>query len=513
MAHLLPDIKLQFFDDNGDPLSGGKIYSYAAGTSTPLATYTDQGEGTPNANPVILDANGEANIWLGSSSYKFIVKTSADVTLRTTDNVAYIANGDITTGKIADGAVTTAKLAAGAVTQAKLADKTIETQALTGLPSSAISATALTGTLAIVCTGRPVQVGLIGVDATGTPALLKVSGPSTAAVNATIEIFRNLSRISSQTFGVEHANSYVLQEYTTPGTYEWTPSYSGIIYLKGCGGGGGGGRGGADQGGGTFAGGGGGGGSGFEYASITVVSGVIYEIIVGAAGAKGASTGAAGSAGGDTIIRRKSDGAELYRFVGASGGGGGGAAGGTAGAGVNGGGNGGAGGNPGGGASAAGSSTTNKSSGGGYGGGAGSSSGGYGGGGGGGGGAGNTLGGQSSQRTEGANKDGSNGNGGAGGGISVSNDAGVGGDYGAGGGGGVSSGGTPGNGGGGYMKLIDGRATPGDTINILIPASAINIIDKTAPSGTNNYTVKVFVNSSSVVLSKTGTVSLQAYEL
>lgn len=78
----------QFSDNNGNPLSGGKIYTYIAGTLTPTATYTDQGGATPNANPVILDSAGRADIWLNTSvSYKFIVKTSADVTVRTVDNV------------------------------------------------------------------------------------------------------------------------------------------------------------------------------------------------------------------------------------------------------------------------------------------------------------------------------------------------------------------------------------------------------------------------------------------
>jgi hypothetical protein len=72
-----------FYDDNGNPLSGGKVYTYLAGTLTPRATYTDQGGLTANANPVILDSAGRADIWLdNSASYKFIVKTSGDVTVK-----------------------------------------------------------------------------------------------------------------------------------------------------------------------------------------------------------------------------------------------------------------------------------------------------------------------------------------------------------------------------------------------------------------------------------------------
>jgi hypothetical protein len=86
MAVLMTPPKVQFLDDNGDPLSGGKVYAYSAGTSTPKDTYTDAGAGTPNANPVILDSAGRADIWL-SGSYKIVLKTSADVTISTTDNI------------------------------------------------------------------------------------------------------------------------------------------------------------------------------------------------------------------------------------------------------------------------------------------------------------------------------------------------------------------------------------------------------------------------------------------
>ncbi len=67
MATLFTDGKFQAVDSNGDPLSSGKLYTYAAGTTTPLATYTNEGGATPNANPVILDAAGCANVWLSTS--------------------------------------------------------------------------------------------------------------------------------------------------------------------------------------------------------------------------------------------------------------------------------------------------------------------------------------------------------------------------------------------------------------------------------------------------------------
>lgn len=87
MASLTPTPKQQIFGSDGLPLVGGKIYTYAAGTTTPLATYTDYTAGTANTNPIILNSLGQANIWLGTSSYKFSVYTSADVLLYTVDNI------------------------------------------------------------------------------------------------------------------------------------------------------------------------------------------------------------------------------------------------------------------------------------------------------------------------------------------------------------------------------------------------------------------------------------------
>lgn len=73
---LVPMPKAQFFDNSGNPLNGGFVCTYAAGTTTPLVTYTDSTGGTANSVPVVLDSSGRANIWLGTSPYKFAVYTA-----------------------------------------------------------------------------------------------------------------------------------------------------------------------------------------------------------------------------------------------------------------------------------------------------------------------------------------------------------------------------------------------------------------------------------------------------
>ena len=87
---LLAGAGWQFFDDNGNPLSGGLLYTYEAGTTTPLATYTDGNGNVANANPIVLDAAGRVpyQVWLTSGgTYKFILQTSLGITVWTEDDV------------------------------------------------------------------------------------------------------------------------------------------------------------------------------------------------------------------------------------------------------------------------------------------------------------------------------------------------------------------------------------------------------------------------------------------
>lgn len=101
----------QFFDNNGVILSGGKIYSYAAGTTTPATTYTSSTGATPHSNPIILDSTGRVpggEIWLAAgNNFKFILTTSLDVVLGTYDNVGSIAAGSALLANLSgDGAQT-----------------------------------------------------------------------------------------------------------------------------------------------------------------------------------------------------------------------------------------------------------------------------------------------------------------------------------------------------------------------------------------------------------------------
>jgi hypothetical protein len=81
----------QFFDNSGNVLTGGKLYTYAAGTTTPLASYTTSAGNTAHTNPIILDAAGRVpggEVWLTAQRYKFALYTSVNVLIATYDNIA-----------------------------------------------------------------------------------------------------------------------------------------------------------------------------------------------------------------------------------------------------------------------------------------------------------------------------------------------------------------------------------------------------------------------------------------
>lgn len=108
MGNLFNYPKFQAITSAGIPLVGGKLYSYAEGTDTAKATYSNEACTAPyaNANPVVLDSLGEAVVYIPDSSYKFVLKTSAGVTVWTIDGIGEadsIAESELT---IASGSIT-----------------------------------------------------------------------------------------------------------------------------------------------------------------------------------------------------------------------------------------------------------------------------------------------------------------------------------------------------------------------------------------------------------------------
>lgn len=104
------DPKPQYVDENSDPYSGGKLYFYKAGTSTPLTVYKTS-SGTAHASPIVLDTEGRIADSDGvfvptDQDYKVILHDSSDVEVFSIDNLS----AGIDVSNISDGTITLAKL-------------------------------------------------------------------------------------------------------------------------------------------------------------------------------------------------------------------------------------------------------------------------------------------------------------------------------------------------------------------------------------------------------------------
>jgi len=98
----------QFFTTTGIPLSGGLLYTYQAGTSTPLTSYTDSAGSIANTNPIVLGTDGRPpqEIWLtAGSGYKFVLADSSNVVIQTYDNISGILTTAPATSQIPSGCI------------------------------------------------------------------------------------------------------------------------------------------------------------------------------------------------------------------------------------------------------------------------------------------------------------------------------------------------------------------------------------------------------------------------
>ena len=96
MYPLLTNINSQFIDSCGKPLSGGKVYTYEANTTTPKLTYADTNGQSPNTNPIILDESGRANIYMADGAYRIRVLDKKDALVADTPKISrYVTNTEL----------------------------------------------------------------------------------------------------------------------------------------------------------------------------------------------------------------------------------------------------------------------------------------------------------------------------------------------------------------------------------------------------------------------------------
>jgi hypothetical protein len=270
--NISPDPRLQFFGNDGKPLVGGKLYTYEAGTTTPLVTYTNYLGTTPNSNPVILDSRGEASVWLGNGTrYKFVLKDANNVEIWTQD---YLIAGVGADGSGAYGtwpiSISGNAATATNATHATSADSATYATTAGSVSGGAVSSINGAGLYGFSLTGGP-------ITSSGT---LTVTPPAPGAAgnhlvsNGTNWVSQATSAAGTQNF----------QWFFSSGTFT-VPAGASQIYVLLWGGGAG------------NAGGGTGGSGGSAQGIYTVTPGTSYTVTIGSGGIgknPGAGTGTDG---------------------------------------------------------------------------------------------------------------------------------------------------------------------------------------------------------------------------
>jgi hypothetical protein len=289
----------QFFDGNGDPLAGGLLYTYNAGTTTPVSTYTSRSGVAFNTNPIVLNSSGRtpAEIWLeGGVLYKFVLKNSSFVQIGSYDNIPAV-NDPTTTNNL----ITVAG-----------------TNALTGLAIPPLEGYTTGAQYSFIAQNNNTAAVTIDIDTLGVKSITKAGSVALSAgdivAGALYEIeydgtrFQLLTRTSasqlvvgttgqrpaSPTTGMIRMNSTINEpEWYDAVNSAWLPFRTGpayaVSYLVVAGGGGGG----------SNIGGGGGAG-GLLASTTTVTVGMAYTITIGAGG--GVTGNLAGTNGSNSVF-------------------------------------------------------------------------------------------------------------------------------------------------------------------------------------------------------------------
>lgn len=241
------------------------LYTYAAGTTTPLATYTDVGLTTANANPIVLDSAGRCTLFLLASSYKFVLKTAAGATVWTRDNVGavpttsidndvdgtagvvmtavqvaylsdgsgaltagrwYLADADLTYGSVTpEIAFVVTDVAAAAATTFRLSGRMTGFSGLTPGANYYVSATAggITST-------APTNSRFVG-QADSTSSLIITPNPPTGTAVITVVVDPRIKTLCNGRLSLTTAVPVTTADVTAAGTLYWVPYQGNAIAL------------------------------------------------------------------------------------------------------------------------------------------------------------------------------------------------------------------------------------------------------------------------------------------
>lgn len=230
--YLSPVCNGQTFDANGDPLTGGQIETYLAGSSTPAATFTDDTGSTPQSNPIILNSLGYptlGSIWLtGGLSYKFIIKNSFGVTLRTIDDISGINDASVSQSEWVESGFTPTYISAtsfsvpGDQTMILQINRRVRTTNTSGLVYSTISNSVFAAGITTVTLTNDsttldaglslVAYALLAADPLSVPNLpgSKISGLITST-GLTMSTARVLGRTTASTGPIQELDGTTVQ--------------------------------------------------------------------------------------------------------------------------------------------------------------------------------------------------------------------------------------------------------------------------------------------------------------
>lgn len=216
--YLSPVCNDQTIDANGDPLVGGQIETYLAGSSTPAATYTDDSGSTPHSNPIVLNSLGyptQGSIWLtGGVSYKFIIKSASGVTLRTIDEIAGINDATLSQSEWLESGFTptyingTTFSVPGDQTGTLQINRRVRTQNTSGFIYSSISNSVFAAGITTVTLINDLGVLDAGLSSVAF-GLLSATNPSVPAISVT-----NFTMGTARILGRETAGNGPVQELT-----------------------------------------------------------------------------------------------------------------------------------------------------------------------------------------------------------------------------------------------------------------------------------------------------------
>jgi len=218
-TRLTPNAKQQFFDANGNPLAGGKLYTYAGGTTTLLATYTDSTGTTSNANPIILDSRGEANVWLTpGTSYKFKLTDANDVQIWVVDDISVLSTASF--GTVSSVSVVSANGLAGTVANPTTTPAITLSTSVTGLLKG--NGTAISAATAGTDYQAPITLTTTGTSGAATFTSNTLNIPQYAGGGGNISAWVNFNGVSTASI----RDSFNVSSVTRNGTGDYTVNFT-----------------------------------------------------------------------------------------------------------------------------------------------------------------------------------------------------------------------------------------------------------------------------------------------